>query len=246
MTIAAVFMVWLCLALPACSGENSVDARELARGALRVTARPPRPGDWMEYRVAFPVDPLENSLRPDPAPLPQVDIADEVVTGVDGELYITPSFDQRVGWRILPLRLEVTAADALGFAAVLRFEKISRTVRFPIGRGEAGGEFYYDGPQPPDEKVEIVLDAGRYEGVGIRRNGGNYGFVRWVGEEAPFGLFRFATASVDLILVGMGSGAAPGFPLSVTTPIVPPPGALYGHGGGEEADSGGGDDDGVF
>lgn len=197
---------------------------------FHVTARPPRPGEWMEYRIAFPVDPLENSLRSDSAPFPQLNVDDkgfEVVTGLDGEQYIKPSFTQQTAWRVLPLRLEVTAADPLGFVAVLRFEKANKIARFPISRGQAKANFFFDGPQPKDEKISVILDSGQYNALSISRIGENYGFVRWAGEDAPFGLFRFASENVDLVLVGMGAGPAPEFPLPVQTSISPPPGMLY-------------------
>lgn len=234
MIIALFWILLLGCTTSAYAAENYAEAIEVPRDGsaslFHSNARPPRPGEWMEYRIAFPVDPLENSLRPDPAPLPQLDIDGdgiEVVTGLEGEQYIKPSFDQQIAWRVLPLRLEVTAADSLGFVAVLRFEKAAKTVRFPIRQGNAKAHFFYDGPQPDDEEVSVLLDSGQYNAVATSRVSENYGFVRWAGDDAPFGLFRFATGDVDLILVGMGSGPAPEFPLAVEAPISPPPGLLY-------------------
>ncbi len=52
------------------------------------------------------------------------------------------------------------------------------------------------------------------------------GFVRHVNRELPFGLARFATPYVDVILVDMGSGDEPPFP-SARAAVSPPPGALW-------------------
>lgn len=232
--ISVVLFFILVFSLPSSAGDSITEAREIptegVAALFNVVARPPKPGDWMEYRIAFPVDPLENSLSPSPAPLPMAeDHAEQLehVAEVGGEFYIKPSFEPPSAWRVLPLRLEVTMVDSLGLEAILRFEKETRIVHLPIDNDRPKSEFFYDPPQPEESQEQITLDSGTYNAVKTTRIEENYGFVRIAGTDAPFGLFRFATENVDLILVGMGNGMGPVFPLRVESPIVPAPGRLY-------------------
>lgn len=197
---------------------------------LHVTAKPPAPGQWIEYRLAFPVDPLENSLRPDPLPQPHVGAGGIPPGGaveVDGEFYIRPSFEPATAWQVLPLRLEIQTVDSLGFTAVLLFEDGRQPLHFPIETGDARGEFHYDADREQNRAVTVRLDNGEYQALATVRRAGEYGYARIAGDDAPFGLFRFANENVDLVLVGMGTGTPPPFPLNPTEPVTPPPGLFY-------------------
>lgn len=215
------------------AGEGHAEAVEIAPGqtpVVAITARAPRVGEWMEYRIAFPVDPLENSLRADPAPQPQVGdgrLTGEDVVEVDGEYYIRPTFEPGTAWRTLPLRLEIESVDALGFEAFLTFESKRGKYHFPIEGGLPGGEFVYDPQKDMERHVAVSLNGTEYEATATIRHGENFGFARMAGEDAPFGLFRFATAHVDLVLVGMGADEPPPFPLNLEEAITPPIGLFY-------------------
>lgn len=188
----------------------------------------PVPGEWIEYRVGFPVDPLENSLRPDPALLPGVSASPEVAELLDGYTLYKPSFEPAASWRVLPLRIEIRQVTQDGCNVFLTFAGTSHQFFLPSNRGGAEGEVYYDKPNEGDDKrIFVKMGGEEYEVEMIRRMGDGYGFVRYFSPELPFGVFRFATGDVDLVMVGHGRGRPPQFPLAVDTPIEPPLGRLY-------------------
>lgn len=201
------------------------------------SSRKPSPGEWLEYLVAYPADPLENELRPDPAPaLPaNADDADNFVALDDETFIVKPSFEPAAAWRALPLRLEIIRPDNDGLRARMTFEGESREVLLPFTAPKIASEFHYEEPQPATERAVHRIGDRVYEVEATRRPAEQYGFVRYEHAELPFGLARFATESVDLILVGMGSGPPPPFPLRLREPVQPPPGRLFaqGAGGGE-------------
>lgn len=191
-------------------------------------ARKPVPGEWIEYRVGFPVDPLENSLRPDPAVLPGVGTSGSAVEMLDGYEIYKPAFEPEVSWRVLPLRLEIRQVTPDGCNAILTFEGSSHQFFLPMESDEAEGELYYDAPKEGDDRSIFVKMGGEeYEVEVIRRSGDGYGFVRYFSPEVPFGVFRFATGDVDLVMVGCGRGRPPAFPLAGDIPIDPPLGRLF-------------------
>lgn len=222
-----VLFLALLLTTPTPAEDNPIAH---AHDPAPVAARPPRPGEWLEYRLSFPVDPLENSLRSDPAPIQEDSLrrrGREQTVEVDGETFLKPSFEPAIAWRTLPLRLEITAVDSLGFDAYMTFAGQRQPFRFPIKGALPGSEFHYDQPQEPEQQGVFSIGGVDYEATATSRRTDRYGFVRLAGEEPPFGLFRFASEHVDLILVGMGQGMPPPFPLELEKAIAPPPGYLY-------------------
>lgn len=236
MTTRNALIILLLLALfpfPACPAaeENHAEAIETPADGVAslfaVAARPPHVGEWVEYRIAFPVDPLENSLRSDPAPQPLTGMTPQNAVEVDGQFYIKPSFEPPEAWRVLPLRMEVRAVDSLGCEVMIRFEKERHLFHLPIDNGQPKAEFFFDPPQEEEHRRTIALGDDEHEATVTVRRGERYGFIRWSGTDVPFGIYRFATEHVDLILVGMGTGTPPPFPLEPASPITPPPGHLY-------------------
>lgn len=212
----------LCLVLIAVLAYSAAAGDGLA--AAFGGGRAPRPGEWMEYLVAFPVDPLENSLRPDPAAPPR---NGDREPGVDDWAFIEPVFEPEIAWRVLPLRLETREVDAEGFNAVLTFGGATRRVRILFADGEPRAEFHYEDPQPQPavETVRLGEDEIRVETV--RRRAERHGFARQSNSELPFGLFRFASEDLDLVLVAAGWGRPPDFPARSPAPVDPPPGMFY-------------------
>lgn len=223
---------------------DSVAGPNFADAFAAESARKPVAGEWAEYRVAFPVDPLENSLRTDPAPLPGVEAAssrEEDAKAGAGTLaedtgeheyeYIQPVFESEVGWRILPVRLIVEGLNDGEWSVVMEYEGGRETIQLPAAEREPEAEFLYDRDGGGMKRLFLRIDGTEYEIDETRRFGSGYGFVRWFSRAAPFGIVRFATEHVDVMLVGRGDDArsAPEFPLRTPDKIEPPLGLLYRH-----------------
>lgn len=182
--------------------------------------RTPNPGEWLEYVVAYPVDPLENSLAPNPLP----GIAEDGGTAAPAPLP-RPSFEPGEAWRTVPVRLEVLSVANGVMRVRVRMSDRGGEIDIPLTSG-VPADFHYEDPQPAPEQATQRVDGRAYEVTTLRRNGDGYGFARMNAPEFPFGLGRFATRDVDLILVGMGEGNPPAFPLPPDE-ISPPPGMFY-------------------
>lgn len=192
-------------------------------------ARMPKPGEWLEYRVAFLADPLEHGLRPDRGETVLSGRRPMRVTGGENEefVFFVPHFESDRVWRVAPLRLEVREVTDGGCNVVTTFAGESH--EFFLARGDGAGEaaFDYDADASSDGVVTVRLGERDYEVEETRRVSERYGLVRRFSEEVPFGVVRFATPDVDLALVGMGMGRAPDFPLEAPAEIVPALGLLY-------------------
>ena len=208
-------------------------------------ARAPRAGEWIEYVVSFPLDPLEHSIRSGFAP-----------NGGDQN----PSFDPPQAWSSVPLRLEILKADGQGYQAAMTYGGFRQEVILPLfpapdaaaGRtapSDSGMEVRGDIPgerarlddvfappsqpadqtafrKPEDDRERHWLGDTAIE-VDVARNSEPYvGYTRLTSPEAPFGLARFANSRLDMILVGVGAGIPPEFPLA-DIHIDPPPGELH-------------------
>ncbi len=123
-------------------------------------------GEWLEYRICYPVDPLENSLLPSPLPPPPEPPpeaaktpppADDAKPAEEEYVYFRPMFEPPVAWREAPLRLEITQVDDNGCRAELLFEGLRHEAFFPNGTVERGARFTYEDPQPDDEERTVVL-----------------------------------------------------------------------------------------
>lgn len=186
-------------------------------------ARRPRPGEWLEYLVSYPVDPLENRLDPNPVPPPGADAGFAVVP----EFFTRPDFEPAVAWRGLPLRLVVLGSDDEAVRARLYFGDRQQDIALPLRSSGPKAGFIYDFPAPDPEWRQFRLNNLYYEVRFERRRAGDSGFARLTSPELPFGLARFATPDVDVVLVGMGEGEAPEFPLAAADPVEPPLGLFY-------------------
>ncbi len=195
----------------------------------------PRPGDWLEYLVAFPADPLENSLRsrpgassagvPEGAPGNAVPaVPGDGTVDFDAVARIRPEFEPPAAWRGVPVRLEIREVFPDGCNADVSFAGERVSVRLAAGNG-AQAEFHYDAGGEAERSLRI--GDREYTVRELRRAGSDYGFVRWFSAEVPFGLVRFATEHVDIQLVAMGWGAPPDFPVRLVGGIAPALGSLY-------------------
>lgn len=222
----AIFVAW-CAGAPALEADLSgavTDAFDVAR------APQPKPGEWLEYRVAFPVDPLEHSLSPDrgeTAPSGRTPM--RIGGGDEGEyVFFVPHFEPERMWRVAPLRLEVREVEADGCNVVMTFAGRSHELFMKKDAGGGDGpDFYYDSEESADARREARIGEHNYEVEEVRRISERYGLVRWTSPEVPFGIVRFATPDLDMALVGMGIGRAPDFPLELRSEIEPPLGLLY-------------------
>lgn len=198
----------------------------------------PKPGEWLEYRVAFPVDPLEHSLSPNRGEVAPTGRAPMRITGGDaGELvFFVPHFEPERVWRVVPLRLEIREVEADGCNVVMTFAGRSHELFMKKNvDGGDGPDFYYDREESADARAEVRIGEHAYEVEEARRISERYGLVRWTSGEVPFGVVRFATPDIDMALVGMGIGRAPEFPLELRSEIEPPLGLLY-YGGGSRVE----------
>ena len=195
----------------------------------------PRPGDWLEYHLAFPVDPLENSLRTDPAPIPGIDVspsapadatnADDGAVDFNSLALLQPLFEPPAAWRTVPVRLEIREVDDEGCNAEITFANGTRPIRLSASGRGAQAEFHYDAGAEADKQIRV--GGNDYTVHEVRRTGSGYGFVRWFSPEIPFGTVRFATEHIDVQLVGVGRGTPPDFPLRPAAAIAPALGILY-------------------
>ncbi|MCC8164575.1 MAG: hypothetical protein LIQ31_00135 [Planctomycetes bacterium] len=226
----------LCLAVVLCGltwVAGSVHGADAVLGGLfdPAGAVEPRPGDWFDYLVAYPVDPLENSLRPEPLSAP---LSDRTPTlddlPADEEYYFfVPNFEAETAWKSVPLRLELREIDADGINAIVTFAGKSYPTRLlkPDPESERP-DFPFDPPQPEPERLDVTVGAATVTVDAVHRVHDEYGFVRWTSPDVPFGLVRFAGENVDIILIDYGRGAAPDFPQTPRAAPSPPLGALYG------------------
>ncbi len=217
-------------------------AEQVANSALAaalpgaVAARPLRPGEWLEYLISYPADPLEYSLQniesapPPPAP---AEPEGETAGGTDEsayteEIYFEPSFEPPVVWHSVPLRLEVRAVEEDSVQVWMTLDSSSADVRIPLAPDPTGNaDVFYDEPQPPVTTDQYRVGDKPFAVQVVRRHAPNLGFVRLSSPDLPFGLARFATNTVDIALVGMGEGDPPAFPLPHPDNLTPAPGALY-------------------
>lgn len=193
-------------------------------------ARRPYIGEWLEYVVCYPVDPLENSLSPNPLSPPgkAAGVAGGASGGGVGDFVFEPRFEPPAAWRRVPLRLEIVQVGEEGFRALLRFGGLRREVSLPLRAYDEGeAEFVYEAPQPEDVRRAVIVGDEEFVCTLTRRRAGGYGFARLSHSDLPFGLARFATRYVDVILVDRGVGLPPDFPSRLGRGVDPEPGLFF-------------------
>lgn len=114
---------------------------ELPFSAVR-GARLPKAGEWLEYVIAFPVDPLEKSIRDFIAPAaPSNNATSSPEPLASGEstplskIYVIdrePVFETPADWYSMRLRLEITSVELDGCHAVMRYENRQDVVVIPF------------------------------------------------------------------------------------------------------------------
>jgi hypothetical protein len=141
--------------LTAMAGEQpAAGMGELPFSVIR-GARLPKAGEWLEYVIAFPVDPLEKSMRdffqpadvpgtaadtPEPPPVPAENMPLSQIYLIDRE----PVFEAPRDWYSMRLRLEITGVDQDGCHAVMRYENRQDVVAIPLDVDPAGGKSVID------------------------------------------------------------------------------------------------------
>jgi hypothetical protein len=237
MYFIAVFFV-AALAFPAHGADaplpESVAGAEFADIFDFSQATKPRPGDWLEYLIAFPADPLESSLASSladnaagapPGNSPADSLPADSPGGSGSAAPFQLLLDPPVQWRIMPVRLHIREVDDAGCNAEITFADGVWPVRLDAAPQEARAAFHYDEGGETERRVRV--GGNEYAVTEVRRGGSGYGFVRWFSTEIPFGMVRFATEQVDLQLVGLGRGAPPDFPIRLESGIAPALGGLY-------------------
>ncbi|MDR0361795.1 MAG: hypothetical protein LBJ46_03785 [Planctomycetota bacterium] len=235
MKYAAPSYLALCLMVVAAFGDAS-EIRKI-----------PAPGDWIEYRIAFPVDPLEDAIRDTLG-----EAADNATGGMtNGEprdmralgydAGFSPNFRPKQRWTVMPLRLEIKAVREGGLDVLASYPGFAHESFLPLDRSALplpfvpGGDDALAGHASANPDAVVEKDFTRLlHAVGSRKypvslercdDPGN-GFVRLVSDDLPFGMARFASPHCDLALVAMGSFPAPEFPVSGVV-IEPPPGEFF-------------------
>ncbi|MDR1612208.1 MAG: hypothetical protein LBT97_05420 [Planctomycetota bacterium] len=201
----------------------------------------PAVGDWLEYRLAFPVDPLEDSIRRDigsgeeeaesssAAPTPgESDGGGDGASKSSAHLF-EPRFQPETRWNAMPLRLEILGAEPDAVRVMLTLPGFAHETSVPLG-GMAGTGVRHSeiGMAAIRDRQERRHTVGRreYPVFMERLDDPEKGYIRLVSSELPFGFARFASPHCDLILVDMGGFPAPAFPVQ-DVPVAPPPGKLF-------------------
>ncbi len=102
-------------------------------------AKIPKKGEWLEYVIAFPLDPLENAMHSLLAADPQT--ADQTAEQAQTKAapvaasptVPSPSFDPPIVWKAMPLRLEITAVSPQALEADMVYEGLRQAVSLPLG-----------------------------------------------------------------------------------------------------------------
>lgn len=212
--------------------EPAVVSSAISAFAGAGDARPVRVGEWVEYLVSFPTDPLEYSLQPQPSPTMD-DIADldsdvsASVAATDEMFFIEPSFEPEIIWCSLPLRLEIRAVEPNGCTVRMSFGSMRSDVFLPLEQ-KPGVPLHYDAPQPPTAASQYKVGDMAFSVETLRKSAPGLGFIRMGSPDLPFGLARFATDKVDIALIGMGDASdVPPFPLAIPDGLDPKAGQLY-------------------
>ncbi|MDR1535226.1 MAG: hypothetical protein LBU64_09045 [Planctomycetota bacterium] len=223
-----LLILFLAAASPAGETDPLASLANIPDSFLPGSGKPPRAGDWLEYRIAFPIDALERNLSPGLAPVPPEEgSAPSPAPEEENQGDWESAFNPPISWRSLPLRLEIIRVEGDNCRLRIVFAGLAREMDQSLALLPNPPAFFYSPPQPPDAKV--IHRAGRLslEGIKTSRREPGRGFVRISSPEIPFGLLRFATEDLDLVLVGAGRGLSPSFPLPDGDKIDPPLGRLY-------------------
>ncbi|MCC8179989.1 MAG: hypothetical protein LIP23_03635, partial [Planctomycetes bacterium] len=154
--------------------------------------------------------------------------------------FVQPQFDAPVAWSCSPLRISIRQAVEGGFEATLHIDDTVHQVFLPMPpvqpsqadtpAGADGNEAEQSVPPQPGQPARSQRIGEEMLAVEVEESddaGGRY--VRYLNPELPFGLARFASPDVEVILVGAGSPPEPDFPLR-PFPIEPPAGSLMQQG----------------
>lgn len=153
-----------------------------ARGGESLPALP-KAGEWFEYVVAYPLDPMENAIRgiiglakPTTTATPGSTLAMTPATadGVAVEMPppnpTEPAFDPEPVWFAMPLRLEILRVEHQGCRAMLAYAGLRHEVFLPLPRRDeavSGDEVALPSPAAatpavegdnPDEETELGKD----------------------------------------------------------------------------------------
>lgn len=148
-------------------------------GEAAPASAPPKAGEWYEYVVAYPLDPMETAIRE------IIDRSKPIITGTSGSAVAMtkstaegvlvdtqpanetePVFDPEPVWFAMPLRLEILRVDPNGCQVMLTYAGRRDEVFLPLARNGSSSENESDaaaaGPtvvgDNPKEEEELVKD----------------------------------------------------------------------------------------
>lgn len=176
----------------------------------------PQPGDWVEYRVAIPADPLEAELINSPERYIS-ESREATLPFANTSSPPTPDLPRR--WRQSVFRIEVAVSSPGKCEGVMTTGKNTYKVDIPLGWLSPRTTESGDSQSPEEVKIETSEVEHMVDGAKITVKTETYnhpitGFTRWTNASVPFGLVRLSTAYLDIVLVGSGNGAQPPFPIA--------------------------------
>lgn len=223
-----------------------------ASAAAADATKIPAVGDWLEYRLAFPRDPLESTIRRsletrkididalppaeappsgDPEAFREIGELDEDPAAPPSGNLFSPRFQPERRWNAMPLRIEVREVRPDGLDVILTLPGYAHDAFIPLAGPPLPGVSDSDAgaaPSRPHRQPGLAHMLGKREYPVAMEwvDDPDKGFARLVSPELPFGLARFASPHCDLVLVEMGGFPAPPFPIPDPR-IEPPPGKLF-------------------
>ena len=183
--------------------------------ALAGEAPPLKTGDWLEWRLTVPGDPLEARLASE-AETKEKDAAVPASTSS-----AAPAAELPGRWKTIPFRWKVTETG------------LSLQRRMGDAEQRSMGDFSFSISRngisvapPVGEKTDVAIGSAvlTVNGAPLEVRTERWStapgveWERWTSETVPGGLVRMAGPNADLVLVGWGNGEEPAFPLDAPTP----------------------------
>jgi len=206
-------------ALSAAAGDGGLP------GAIGAARRGPEPaaGQWAEYRLALPLDPLEARLAREAAQAAgNAGAASAPAAPPPGPPDIHPPDRLPEPWGVTALRLRVVEPRDGAWEVELRTEAGSyRSLWAWPPAAEDGAAM--PGGAPPSFPRTVAVDGAPLAVTAIPlglplaegEDGPDPSLAGecWTSPEVPFGLVRYRTPEMDLVLVGFGRHDATRFPM---------------------------------
>jgi len=195
---------------------------KMVTATLAIGAPPLKEGDWLEWRLTAPADPLEARLA-DEAEAKGRDRAVPASTPSRPATPAAPVTELPKRWQTGSYRLEVASVTEdgpvlgirllSGVAVIGAYPARVKGLLSPLMRR-----------QPEDEEITVGSAVLSLNGAPLTVRTERWAtapgveWERWTSETVPGGLVRMAGPNADLVLVGWGNGEEPAFPLDAPTP----------------------------